>query len=197
MVRNSCSVSGSALLQSFGESSRRRSYVLESSRARSANVSFSRSHAATVAPAPQMRPQLRPYILVDRRSLRRQPDRIEPAADRRDGARRKLAFALRKVVQRLDRRLRVARARQSARLIARLGAQPPRIVAEKGFHQPQQRAPALHHLAQVVNRYRVGPFRVIEHGARLGQDIARDGSQSLADRNIRTNGGFLGHVRLL
>ena len=93
--------------------------------------------------------------------------------------------------------MRIARAGQFARLIARLGAQPPRIVAEKGFQQPQQRSPALHRLAQVVNRYRVGLFRVIEHGARFGQDIARDGSESLADRNIRTNGGFLGHVRLL
>ena len=99
------------------------------------------------------------------------------------------------IVQRLDCRLRVARARQFPRRIARLGAQLPRVVAEKGFQQPQQRSPALHRLAVVVNRDRVGLFPVIERRARLGQDVAGDGPQSLADRNIRTHGGFLGHVK--
>jgi len=48
-----------------------------------------------------------------------------------------------------------------------------------------------------VDRDRVGLSRIIERAARLNKDIARDAPESLADRNIRTHGGFLGHVRVL
>ena len=97
-------------------------------------------------------------------------------------------------VERLDRRLRVARDGKFAREVARLGAQPPRIVAEKGLEQPQQRAPALHRLAEVMDRGGVGLRLVVQYRARFGQDVASDGAESLADRNIRTHGGFLGHA---
>ena len=76
-------------------------------------------------------------------------------------------------------------------------AQAPRVVAEKGLEQPQHRAPALHRLAEVVDRGRVRLCLVVQHRARFGQDVARDGPESLADRNIWTHGGFLGHARVL
>ena len=142
-------------------------------------------------------PQPLPVRLVDRAGLRGKADRIEPAADRRNRARRQFPFALDEIGEGVDRRLGIARTGEFAREVARLPAQPPRVIAEKGVQQPQQRAPALQRLAQIVNRDGVGRFLVIENGPRLGQDIARDGPESLADRNIRTNGGFLGHVRLL
>ena len=91
-----------------------------------------------------------------------------------------------------------SRAPASSRAKSRASrAQPPRVVAEKGFQQPQQRPPALHRLAEVVNRGRVRLGLVVEHRARLGQDVAGDGPERLADRNIWTHGGFLGHAKVL
>ena len=108
-----------------------------------------------------------------------------------------VVFCFDDIVQRLGRRLRIARAGQLAREIARLRAQPPSVLAEKGFQQAQQRAPALHRLAVVVNRGGVGRALIVEHRACFGQDVAGDGPERLADRNIRTHRRFLAHVRVL
>ena len=48
-----------------------------------------------------------------------------------------------------------------------------------------------------MNRERVGPLVVFQNRARVGQHVARDGPQSLADLGTGTYGGFLGHVRVL
>jgi hypothetical protein len=43
---------------------------------------------------------------------------------------------------------------------------------------------------------RVG-FVVVERGTCLGQHVAGDGFERLADRKIRINGGFLAHMMVL
>ncbi len=107
------------------------------------------------------------------------------------------AGVFRDVGERVQRRLAVAHARQFVCEIARLPAQVSRLGAHERLQQPQQRAPALHRLAVVVNRDRVRALLVLQHRARLGQHVARDGLERVADRNIRTHGGFLGHAKVL
>ena len=60
------------------------------------------------------------------------------------------------ILERFHGGLGVARAGKFPREVACRNAQPPALVAQKRFQQPQQRAPALHRLAIVVHRDRVG-----------------------------------------
>jgi len=57
--------------------------------------------------------------------------------------------------------------------IARLVAQPLRLLPDKGFEQAQQPAPALHRAAEIVDPLGVGFRRVLDRRAGLGEDVAR------------------------
>jgi hypothetical protein len=48
-----------------------------------------------------------------------------------------------------------------------------------------------------VDRGYVGLQLVVQDRAGFAQNVARDGPETLADRNIWTHGGFLGHAKVL
>src|SRR5262245_56225207 len=74
--------------------------------------------------------------------------------------------------KRIERRLLVARPAEHAGEIARLAAQSPRLLPDRGIAQAQQRTPALHRAAEIVNGLGVRSRRVFDCGARLGEDVA-------------------------
>ena len=75
--------------------------------------------------------------------------------------------------KRVECRLCVARAGQRVGKVAPLVAQPPRLLPDKWFDQAQQRAPALHRAAEVVDRVGVGLGRIFDRRACLGEDVTR------------------------
>ena len=99
------------------------------------------------------------------------------------------------IVERVQRRLGVARPGERTREIARLVAQAPGVLLEKGFEQAQQGAPALHRPAKIVHRLGLGPGRILDGGTRLGENVVRHAAQRLPHRHARPQGGSVIHMK--
>src|SRR5207247_1318699 len=83
-----------------------------------------------------------------------------------------------------------------AREITCLAPQASAVRADERGEQAQQRPPALHVLAVLVNGGRVRPRGVLECLARLVQNVAGRAGERLADPEIRTYAGFAGHGKV-
>ena len=94
---------------------------------------------------------------------------------------RRIFFA--EVLERIERRLRVARAGESARNVTRFEPQAGSVLVEKRLEQPQIGAPAFHLRAHAVDRERVGLGARLMRGLR--QHRPRDGDQRRPDRLLR------------
>ena len=97
------------------------------------------------------------------------------------------------VVERIDRGLRVARGGQLARQRARIRAQGLAVIVEERRQQAQHRAPALHFFSDVVHGGRGLAALVFQDVMRLGQQMARDRAQAVADRLARPQDRRLAH----
>jgi hypothetical protein len=80
--------------------------------------------------------------------------------------------------------LRVPCAAERPGEIARDRAQPPAVVPQIGVEQPQQRPPALHLPTEIVDGRRIRLCRIVDGYAGIGENIASDGEQCFADRQI-------------
>ncbi len=96
------------------------------------------------------------------------------------------------IVERIERRLAVARPAERARQVARLRPQLPAVLEERLEHA-QERAPALHRAAKLMHRNGVRMRRILDRGAGFAQGVAGDGAQRLAHRQSRLQGWLFAH----
>ena len=120
---------------------------------------------------------------------------LDPAAHRRGRALRQHHALLEQIVEGVERRLAVARMRQRAGMVARLGA-PAFGVDDERRQKPHQRPPFLHGAAEIVHRVLARTLRVGDRRARAGQDMAGNGAHRRADRRFRLQGRFVRHIRV-
>jgi hypothetical protein len=100
------------------------------------------------------------------------------------------------IVERIERRLAVARPAQRTRQIPRLDPQLPAIL-QKRLEQPQEGAPPFHGAAELVHRNRIRMRRILDRGAGFIQNVAGNGAQGLAHRQSRLQGWLIAHVKVL
>ena len=121
-------------------------------------------------------------------------DRFEAAADGRDRARRQRHALVHEVVEGVERRLAVARARERAGVVARLLAQAHRV-RDEGLEQPHQRAPLLHGAAEIVHGVLARSLRIGDRDARSVDDMTRDRTHRRSDRRPGLQSRFGAHIR--
>jgi hypothetical protein len=128
----------------------------------------------------------------------RLPDRLDPTTHARQRSRRERKAArlrvLGEVGEGIKRRLRIASPAKGTREVARFVTQRQPVFAQQRPEQPQQRPPALHLAAEIVHRLGIGPGRVRDRGARVGQDLAGNGAHDLSDRQVRFQRGLVAHA---
>src|SRR3954452_2181167 len=101
------------------------------------------------------------------------------------------------IAERIEGRLRIARAAERAGEVARLVAQCPAVGAQSWAKQAQKRTPAFHMPAEVMHGLGGWALRIRNRGSSVSKDCARNAAQSLVHRHIRLQGGLVVHVTVL
>ncbi len=141
----------------------------------------------------ERRGDAQPHVGGQRRGLGRLLELLDPAAHRFERILRQVEPVAGDILERVERRLRVAGAAERAGVVASVRAQALAVGAEERFEQAQQGAPALHLAAEVMDRPGVRARRVLDGSPRGGEDVPGDGAQSLTHRQVRLEEGLVAH----